>query len=68
VPLVAGTIAIVVLLGARLLPERQARTATRDLGNLARTLVDQYALDRDPDELVGRGSGLAEVVVPPRPR
>ena len=66
VPLMAGTITVVVLLAPRLLPERQARTVTRDLGNLARTLVDQYALDRDPDTLVGRGSGLAEVVVPPR--
>ncbi len=48
------------------MPERKARTVTRDFGNLARTLVDQYALDDDPDALVSRGSGLAEVVVPPR--
>ena len=65
-PLLAGTIAIVVVFGERLLPERKARTVTRDFGNLARTLVDQYALDDDPDALVSRGSGLAEVVVPPR--
>jgi di/tricarboxylate transporter len=39
---------------------------TRDLGNLAQTLVDQYALTHDPAELVSRGSGVAEVVVPPR--
>ena len=63
-PLVAGTIAIVVLFGERLLPDRRARTTTRDFGSLARTLVEQYALDHDPDDLVGRRSGVAEVVVP----
>jgi len=38
-PLVAGTIAIVVLLGERLLPTRKVRAATRDFSDLARTLV-----------------------------
>jgi di/tricarboxylate transporter len=38
----------------------------RDFGDFARTLVDQYALDDDPDTLVSRQSGVAEVVVPPR--
>jgi di/tricarboxylate transporter len=66
VPLVVGTIAVVVLLGERLLPVRTARTTTRDFSVLARTLVDQYRLDHDPDALVSRVSGLAEVVVPPR--
>ena len=66
VPLLAGTIAIVVLFGERLLPARKARAITRDFGDLARTLVDQYALADDPDELVSRRSGMAEVVVPPR--
>ena len=65
-PLLAGTIAIIVLFGDRLLPERKPRTITRDFGDLARTLVDQYALEHDPDELVSRGSGLAEIVIPPR--
>jgi di/tricarboxylate transporter len=65
-PLLVGTIAIVVLLGERLLPDRKARTTTRDFGSLARTLVDQYSLEHDPDDLVGRRSGVAEVVVPPR--
>ena len=65
-PLLAGTIAIVVLLGERLLPNRQPRSMARDLGNLAQTLVDEYALAHDPAELVSRGSGVAEVLVPPR--
>jgi di/tricarboxylate transporter len=65
-PLLAGTIAIVVLLGERLLPARQPKSMARDLGNLAQTLVDEYALSHDPAELVSRGSGLAEVLVQPR--
>jgi di/tricarboxylate transporter len=66
VPLLAGTIAIVVFFGERLLPARKPRAITRDFGDLARTLVDQYALADDPDELVSRRSGMAEVIVPPR--
>jgi di/tricarboxylate transporter len=65
-PLLVGTIAIVVLLGERLLPTRTVRSMTRDFSDLARTLVDQYALDEDPDRLFSRGTGLGEVVVPPR--
>jgi di/tricarboxylate transporter len=66
VPLVVGTTAIVVLLGERLLPERKPKSMARDLGNLAQTLVDEYALSHDPTELVSRRSGVAEVVLPPR--
>ena len=66
IPLVAGTIAVIVLLGERLLPTRKVRTATRDFSNLAHTLVDQYGLADEPDTLVSPRSGLAEVVIPPR--
>jgi di/tricarboxylate transporter len=66
VPLLASTIAIVVFFGERLLPARKVRVITRDFGDLARTLVDQYALADDPDQLVSRRSGMAEVIVPPR--
>ena len=65
-PLVAGTIAIIVLFGERLLPDRKVRSMTRDFSDLAHTLVDQYALDADPGGLVSRHSGVAEVLVPPR--
>lgn len=73
VPLVLGTIAVALLLGDRLVPERHARTITPDLSQHARTLVDQYAiaqrvLDRHDlrGALINRESGVAEVVIPPR--
>ena len=45
VPLLLGTIAIVVVFGQRLLPERSGRTIPPDLSKHARTLVEQYRLD-----------------------
>jgi di/tricarboxylate transporter len=44
VPLLLGTMAIIVLLGQRLLPERSGRTMPADLSAHARTLVEHYAL------------------------
>jgi di/tricarboxylate transporter len=69
IPLLAGTIAIVVLLGDRLLPIRKPRSISADLSRHARTLVDQYRLATDEHAtapVFTRDSGLAEVVVPPR--
>jgi di/tricarboxylate transporter len=66
VPLVAGTVAIVVLFGHRLLPDRTAGLMPRDLSDHARTLVRQYQVDEPPGALVNRRSGVAEVVIPPR--
>jgi di/tricarboxylate transporter len=65
IPLLAGTIAIVVLLGERLLPRRTPRSMPVDFSAHARTLVHQYGLD-DPDDLLTRTAGVAEVVIPPR--
>jgi Na+/H+ antiporter NhaD/arsenite permease-like protein len=45
VPLLAGTIAIVVLFGERLLPHRAPRSMPRDFSSHARTLLHQYGLD-----------------------
>jgi di/tricarboxylate transporter len=45
IPLLLGTIAIVVLFGQHLLPERSGRTIPPDLSKHARTLVEQYRLD-----------------------
>lgn len=64
VPLLAGTMAIVLVLGDRLLPERRPQGITRDFGELARTLADQYALG--DEDLFTRRSGVAEVVIAPR--
>ena len=66
VPLLLGTIAIVVLLGERLLPIRTAKTLPADFSNHARTLVDQYELEQDAATLLTRKHGVAEVVIPPR--
>jgi di/tricarboxylate transporter len=65
-PLLAGTIAIVLLLGERLLPQRNPKSIKRDFSEHARTLVEQYGLDESPDALLTRGEGVAEVVIPPR--
>jgi di/tricarboxylate transporter len=59
VPLLLGTIAIVVLFGQRLLPLRSAKSIPANLSDYARTMVKQYHL---PDGLVRlrveRGSPL----------
>jgi di/tricarboxylate transporter len=66
VPLVLGTIAIVVVFGERLLPARTARRTGADFSAHARTLVRQYELEHPPETLVSRRKGVAEVVIPPR--
>ena len=45
VPLVLGTVAIVVGFGRRLLPERTVRVLPSDLSRHARTLVEEYLLE-----------------------
>jgi di/tricarboxylate transporter len=65
IPLLAGTIALTVLLGERLLPHRTPRSLPVDFSAHARTLVEQYGLD-DPGELLSRTAGVAEIVIPPR--
>ena len=44
-PLLLGTMAIIVLVGQRLLPERSGRTIPADLSKHARTLIEHYTLD-----------------------
>jgi di/tricarboxylate transporter len=66
VPLLVGSIAIVVVLGDRLLPDRSPRSIRRDFSEHAHTLVEQYDLDVDPKGLLTRRTGVAEVVIPPR--
>jgi di/tricarboxylate transporter len=73
VPLVLGTLALVLTVAPRLLPERRPRSVPADLSRHARTLMDQYALGGEtvaahevPEALFTRHTGVAEVVVPPR--
>lgn len=57
VPLLIGTIAIVVLFGDRLLPSRYAKNIPSDLSSHARTLHEQYLSDYSVFRLrVGGGS------------
>jgi di/tricarboxylate transporter len=65
IPLVAGTTAVVVLLGPRLLPHRDAPAGTRDFSNHITELIDQYGLAGHEPLLTRRG-GVAEVMIPPR--
>lgn len=59
IPLVIGTILIVVLFGSRLLPDRGAKTFTRDLSQLPQTLLRQYIGEAELVRLsVGTGSSL----------
>jgi di/tricarboxylate transporter len=45
IPLLLGTMTIVVLFGQHLLPERSGRSMPADLSQHARTLIEQYRLD-----------------------
>jgi di/tricarboxylate transporter len=68
-PLLAGTVAVVALLGDRILPTRTPRKISADLSRHARTLVRQYGLgagDIAESIAFNREIGLAEVVIPPR--
>jgi di/tricarboxylate transporter len=60
VPLLAGTVVIVALLGRRLLPDRKPAHLPSDFGQHARTLARQYALgDNARLYRIGEGSPLA---------
>lgn len=65
VPLLAGTLAIIVLFGERLLPKRNGPSMPADFSQHARTLVEQYGLGADlfrlrvraASPLVGKAAG-----------
>ena len=58
IPLVIGTMALVLLLSGRLLPERRSEELPPDLSGLARTLVRDYSLDNVMHLRVGADSAL----------
>jgi di/tricarboxylate transporter len=65
VPLLVTTVAVVTLLGPRLLPTTSGR-GIADLSAHARVLADHYALAGGDAGLVSREVGVVEVVVAPR--
>lgn len=67
VPLLIGTVAIIVLFGNRLLPDRNPRYMPRNFSEQTRVLLGHYDLDEEQTgNLFSRQSGVAEVVIPPR--
>jgi di/tricarboxylate transporter len=65
VPLLAGTVAIALALGPRVLPHREPANARRDLSRHAETLAAHYAVD-DAHTAISYDQGVTEVLVPPR--
>ena len=73
IPLLIGTIAVTLAIGSRVIPERLPKTMPTDLSRHAETLVAQYGLDREAPahvdigaSLLGRDTGIAEILIPPR--
>jgi di/tricarboxylate transporter len=67
IPVAIGTIAILLLLGPKLLPHRTPDSLPNDLTALEPMLLRQYRIDGErADRLYGRRYGVAELVVPPR--
>jgi di/tricarboxylate transporter len=64
-PILVGSVAIILLLGHRVLPVRPAEVLPPDLGTWAQLLREQYDLP-EGTELVGVRHGTTEVVIPPR--
>ena len=64
VPLLAGTMAIIILFGERLLPKRNGATMPADFSRHARTLVEQYGLASGMHQLRLRSSSPYVGVAP----
>ncbi|MGY5765245.1 SLC13 family permease [Brachybacterium sp. DNPG3] len=65
VPLLTGVLLITLLLGPRLLPERQPENAPRDLSRYAETLAREHGLGKG-EAALSTSTGAIEVVIPPR--
>ena len=65
IPLLVGTVVIVLVLGDRLLPDRRTRQIPKDFSDHARTLLHQYGVAEDDGPLYDRRRGVAEVVIAP---
>jgi di/tricarboxylate transporter len=65
IPLLVGTVVITVVVGPRVLPQRDAEVMPADFSALTAALVRDYELDGTTD-VYDRAKGVAEVVIPPR--
>jgi di/tricarboxylate transporter len=69
IPLLFGTVVIVLVLGPRLLPHRSPASTPRDLTQLDASLRRHYRVDgEDGARLFSHRYGASEVMVPPRSR
>jgi di/tricarboxylate transporter len=77
IPLLAAGIVTVVLLGPKLLPERQPERMPTDLSQHGKVLTEHYGVGQTADDqstnhvdvtaaMLGPESGLAEILIPPR--
>jgi di/tricarboxylate transporter len=66
IPLVIGTIAIVIAFGERVLPKRSARAIAPDFSEHADTLAMHYGIRHAPGTFFTKTTGAAEIVIPPR--
>lgn len=64
-PLLIGSIAVIIGFGRWLLPRREPTVLPPDLGGYARILREQYDL-AEQTELIGVRAGVTEVIIPPR--
>jgi len=66
-PLLVGSVAIILLLGKRLLPDRTPSVIPPDVSSHVRELRVQYDVSgAEAGDLVGVTNGVTEVVIPPR--
>ena len=66
IPLLLGTVLIIVLFGRALLPLRAAAVMPTDLTRLTRRLKIDYDVTLDTKILIGPTNGVSEVVIAPR--
>ncbi|HEY5854786.1 MAG TPA: SLC13 family permease [Aldersonia sp.] len=65
VPLLAGTVVIVLILGPKVLPDRAPPNAPRDLSRHAETLAAHYAIEPSHTAM-SYDAGVTEIVIAPR--
>ncbi len=66
IPLLVGSILIIVLFGRFLLPLRPGAVMPTDLTRLTRQFKIDYRVTLDTKTLIGPANGVSEVVIPPR--